>query len=215
MDIETIKAKLTELGIKYDGRSTAEKLFDLLPEEVKETFITPPEPVQGITPKEETQETTKEVAGIDFSKLTQADLRSLKAQLDSTPLTAQALGQRTCTVRKFNGKYVVDWKKGSSRMVTSFNQAEQKVVAQHSIDIRYNGEIDFVTVDYTQLMLSERVKCKTVNERLIHGVIEEGTVFSQERKVEIPQIVSTVKRFYSVELPEGDVIEISDDSYNF
>jgi hypothetical protein len=156
-------------------------------------------------------EETAQSSGIDLSKLTQDDLKRLKALLDETPETTGKMG-RTITVRFHDDEYVVGI--GQCRSSFVHDPVENKSVGKTVIPVLYFGEEKYKDVDYKDFMQSQRVKCEVLGERKVEDRIVEGIVYSMERKREVEQGLETCVRYYRVRLPNNEEIELFEDAVN-
>ncbi|OGG65124.1 hypothetical protein A2Z56_02435 [Candidatus Kaiserbacteria bacterium RIFCSPHIGHO2_12_45_16] len=148
---------------------------------------------------------------IDLANLSTEQLSMLKSMLSVTPdRVQQKRGNIQIEIRRVNiqdePRYVVDIKR--ARMALEYHAETGAEVEAHVISVLLNGATEYVDMNYTEFMQSDRVKVEVISTRTVEGVIEEGEVISRETGKLVMKELKTVQYFYTVKLPDGTTVEL-------
>ncbi len=155
----------------------------------------------------------QETKGLDIASLSPEQIRQLRAVLASTPDRIDSKNEQPImTLRRVDGKYVVEHKNAVLRLVQDSEQ--KRDVQRHFMKIRFYGEDDFVEVPLDEFMLYERVRCTCIDIKTDVKEMHIGETISKEtgRKVEMVNRVT----IYSLTLltPDGITIVVDGDNVN-
>lgn len=148
----------------------------------------------------------------DFANLTIEQRQQLKKMLSETPDRGTDDRNPTITLRKIDGKHVIEV--GKARSVMVFDAVERREIEKFKIPVKFLEGGDFVEMDYQEFMKSERVTCEVIGQRTVPQRKVEGKVWNEERKTEVEQVVKFTNTYFKIHLPTGQEIEIPSDSAN-
>lgn len=133
-------------------------------------------------------------------------LRTLQAAMAKVPTRPDhTAGDKRISLRRMDGKYVVDYKNCFQRFV--MNEEQTQKVQVEVIPVRFHGEKEFTEVNYKEFIASERVQCKvnkTFNEEL---PVDEGETYDDDGAL-VQMIRKENISTYILMTPEGDEITI-------
>lgn len=166
-------------------------------------------------PPETIEESSKPIANtpmmIDLANLSPEQLSTLKSMLSVTPdRVQQKRGNIRIEIRKVSvndvDRYIVDFKR--SRMALQYHAETGKEMETHIIPVLFDGETDYVDMNYTEFMQSDRVAVEVIGQRSEENIIDEGQVVQRETGKLVTKEVKIVDYFYTVSLPNGKNVEL-------
>lgn len=144
---------------------------------------------------------------LDLSKLTTEQLQTLKSMLAATPDRVQRKKKNpTVKLRVIDGKVVMDFKNAYKALVDD-PENNRKVERTH-IQVKLQGEEKYHSVLYRDFMQAKQVVCEIVSTRQDKDEIVEGETISRETGRPVEMIVTVVKDFFTIKLPDGSTVEI-------
>jgi len=143
----------------------------------------------------------------DLSKLSTEQLQNLKAMLAATPDRVQRKKKNpTVKLRVIDGKVVMDFKNAYKALVDD-PENNRKVERTH-IQVKLQGEDTYHSVLYRDFMQADQVVCEILSTRQDKDEIVEGETISRETGRPVEMIVTVVKDFFTIKLPDGSTTEI-------
>jgi len=140
-----------------------------------------------------------------------ASLRALKEALDKTALAAKANG-KNITVRELDGEFVIAIK--PARSINKLNQETGRMEMSHKIEILLSNHEEYIEMDYRDFMELSRIVCSVESETVKDTSFDDGVVYSNELKRDIPLHVTAKRTFYSVKTPTGETFVLDQDAVN-
>lgn len=165
--------------------------------------------------KENTDDTDKPVQHtpmmIDLANLSTEQLSMLKSMLSVTPDKVQKRrGNIRIEIRKVvvndEDKYIVDFKR--ARLALAYHPETNAEMETHVIPVLFHDATEYVDMNYTEFMQSDRVAVEVVSQRSEENIIEEGEVISRETGKLVMKELKTMEYFYTVKLPTGQTVEL-------
>lgn len=147
----------------------------------------------------------------DMSNLTPEQLSVLKSMLGVTPeRVQQKRGNIRIEIRKVSiedvDRYIVDFKR--TRMTLGYHAETGKEAETPVIPVLLNGATEYIDMDYTEFMQSDRVGVEVLSQRSEEHIIEEGQVKQRETGKIVMKELKTIDYFYTVKLPNGETVEL-------
>lgn len=192
-------------------------------ETMREQTTPPAEPVvQGIaqrlanqapapTPEETAKPTANTPMMIDLANLSTEQLSMLKSMLSVTPdKVQQKRGNIIIQIRKTvvndEDRYIIDFKR--SRLALDYHAETGKEYETHVLPVLLDGEAEYKDMNYTEFMQSDRVNVEVLSQRSKETITEEGQVLQRATGKLVNKEVKTMEYWYTVKLPNGEVVEL-------
>jgi len=191
---------------------------DIASDEIEKDTI---DPVQSISERlsskasdiKETGVKEQETKGFDVTSLSPEQIRQLRAVLASTPDRIDKKdAQPIMTLRRVDGKYIVEHKNAVLRLVQDSEQ--KRDVQRHFMKIRFDGEEDFVEVPLDEFMMYERVRCTCTDIKTDVKESHIGETMSKETGRMVEMVAKNTIYSLTLLTPEGKTIVVNGDNVN-
>ena len=150
-----------------------------------------------------------EPAAFDLTKLSAEQLQQFKAMLNATPDRISAKkGNMKIMLRRLQGRFVVDFK--PTKLALVYDPVRLSEVEALVMPVRFQGDAadKFTDVLYKDFMLGDQVVCEVLSTRDEKERRVEGEVVQKESGRLVDMEVWTLKRFFTVRLPDNSTIEL-------
>jgi len=145
---------------------------------------------------------------LDISKLSQDQIIALRDALDLVGDTKQKVKKKNPIVelRMLEDSPIIWF--GKAYRKTTFDIDKQKDVVKAHIKVKLlkeDKEIELVYNDFNSL---PRIKCEVINIATEEYEVEEGEVFSVEKKVVVPMVKRYEISTLTIKLPTGETVKL-------
>lgn len=146
----------------------------------------------------------------DFTRLSQEQMQTLKRMLNATPdrPTRKAQGI-SIKLRVIDGKVLRDFGKAYNGYITDPEDTMRKIVVP-KIKVWLFGEAEPREMLYSDFMETKRQIFKVLSTRQDVEEVEEGETIHAESGQLVQMIATYITRYFTVQLPSGEKVEIKD-----